>query len=544
MNFFLLQLTILAAVGYGFVEHNRSAEVLHRIAFGSCYNPNKGDAIWNLISSVEPNQLILLGDQIYADFHPVYKFKYLNGSDPFMIEREYRKFFELKGWNDLVKSLSHKWIAVYDDHDYGKDNGDKTYVFRQQGIDLFAKYNADHFTPDVMIPDSSSSNQMKQEKKNGVYSSHSFEFPLGSSGRSFKYKVILLDIRSNKDVKGTENGDFLGEQQWRWLEHELKKKNVIDYDLIIVGSGTQVLSDDKVVEESWGEFPKQRERLLSLLSLTKTRGTDVVIISGDIHCAEISQVRCSPSSPSSSGRKEEVSLVEFTSSGLSHTFAKIINWQEMKKQGLESSQIIMQTRSWAAELVSLLYHLLYPGLYREDKNGHVYQGLHFALLDIEESISSPSSSSSSSGVVTTSTSGGEHKYKLVFHIVDHEGKSIMWKELPLRSSRKKASVSVGVEVGKEEDEEEEKEPVSFQCEAIRGKLTPMRWLVFKANIAFFGVLLVVIPLLAILWFLFASVYYIFMGRELKRRDEVERNYQLNKDQHPVTTSHLNNKKRD
>jgi hypothetical protein len=65
---------------------------------------------------------------------------------------------------------------------------------------------------------------------------------------AFVYKVIMMDARSNKDKKQTSNGDFLGEEQWVWLEQELSSShhrifNGIEerVDLILLGSGIQVI---------------------------------------------------------------------------------------------------------------------------------------------------------------------------------------------------------------------------------------------------------------------------------------------------------------
>ena len=45
-----------------------------------------------------------------------------------------------------------------------------------------------------------------------VYSATRLNFTGGS------VLVILLDMRYHKDSYGTPDGDFLGSQQWRWLE--------------------------------------------------------------------------------------------------------------------------------------------------------------------------------------------------------------------------------------------------------------------------------------------------------------------------------------
>jgi phosphodiesterase/alkaline phosphatase D-like protein len=99
----------------------------------------------------------------------------------------------------------------------------------------------------------------------------------------------MLDARSNKDQKGRRNGDFLGIEQWLWLKNELIDS--LEYDFILIGSGIQVLRDDGIVEENWSEFPLARKKLLKLISIVNSY-TNIIILSGDIHQAEISRAHC------------------------------------------------------------------------------------------------------------------------------------------------------------------------------------------------------------------------------------------------------------
>lgn len=59
--------------------------------------------------------------------------------------------------------------------------------------------------------------------------------------------------------------------------------------------------------ENWGKFPAARSRLLNLI--TSSPVSNVFILSGDVHYAEISEVRCG-----------ERNLVEVTSSGMTHAW--------------------------------------------------------------------------------------------------------------------------------------------------------------------------------------------------------------------------------
>jgi len=150
---------------------------------------------------------------------------------------------------------------------------------------------------------------------------------------------LLIYCRSNKDKKGTSHGDFLGQEQWDWLTAELLYPNVDGRypDLVLLGSSILVLCDEKLVEETWDEFPDARRRLLKLIGLASLH-TTIVLISGDIHRSEIStatnrlvfslqdpvlaslHLDTSVMTALETAVSTPMQLVEFTSSGLSHTF--------------------------------------------------------------------------------------------------------------------------------------------------------------------------------------------------------------------------------
>ena len=415
---------------------------IHRIAFGSCSNPNVGDGIWHLIASFAPNQLILLGDQVYADYEPESQWKRSSGANAEQLEEEYRKFRLQKGFQKLLLSLTHQWVATIDDHDYGKNNGDKTYKYRNESIEIFQKYNSEHFDPFFESVDPVSG-KVSREKKSGVFSSHFFSFPSNISKRQINFAVVLLDARSNKDPKGTTDGDFLGEQQWRWLEQELFSKKMNEQDLILVGSGIQFLPDDKFVEENWGEFPQQRERLLSLLARVGRR-QNLLLLSGDIHSAEINQVRCYPSDDRSH-EPEEVRLVELTSSGLSHTFAQVTARWRMRLFGTflrSPAEIWVRSRVYVGRLFGLCYSWLYPAAFREEPAAHSYDQLHFALLDFRE---------------IHAHAGGEGDLAVVFSVVNYRGETVVQKTFPLRPPRPVRG-----------------EAADFRCLPVRGAVSPLR----------------------------------------------------------------------
>jgi alkaline phosphatase D len=183
-------------------------------------------------------------------------------------------------------------IGVWDDHDYGVNDGGKEYPKRKESQQVMLDF--------LDVPANS-----PLRTQEGAYSAHTY----GPKGQ--RVKVILLDGRyfrdplkkNGKDNVPDPSGDMLGEAQWRWLENQLTNS---DADVHIIGSGIQVLPEEHVYEK-WANFPTARKRLLDLLAKTKPKGA--LLLSGDRHMAEVSRV-------SVPGLGYD--LFDITSSGLTH----------------------------------------------------------------------------------------------------------------------------------------------------------------------------------------------------------------------------------
>jgi alkaline phosphatase D len=146
--------------------------------------------------------------------------------------------------------------------------------------------------------------------RRGVYQSYSIE------DDGLKIKLILLDTRYfrdpiivNPDKKAHSYylpdvaANFLGEEQWQWLEQELKQS---DADVHLFGSGVPLIPLPKY--EKWGNFPSERKRFIKLIEDIKPARP--IILSGDRHFAEFSKIEL---------KDLKTPLYEFTSSGLTHT---------------------------------------------------------------------------------------------------------------------------------------------------------------------------------------------------------------------------------
>jgi prolipoprotein diacylglyceryltransferase len=84
----------------------------------------------------------------------------------------------------------------------------------------------------------------------------------------------------------------------------------------------QVLPELKETGEVWNRFPNARKRLIN--TIYKHNISAPIILSGDIHMAEVSLAHCSPNTGDSSehSRKQlqPSQLLEVTSSGMTHAW--------------------------------------------------------------------------------------------------------------------------------------------------------------------------------------------------------------------------------
>lgn len=266
---------------------------VHRVAFGSCAKHWQPQPIWDAIIARNPDFFIFAGDNIYAD---------TDGKTAWLVNKG-----QLTGeWNRLADKPEFQraraampFLAIWDNHDYGSHAGGGEFPVKQESKECFLTFFGE--------PKDS-----PRWQRSGIYDSKI----IGPEGK--RLQVILLDTKFNRSafrkdpapkeerLKVGKVGGYLpdddpakthlGEEQWKWLEAELKRPA----DLRLLVSSIQVVPNQKGMDE-WGNFPLQRDRLLKAVSSTN----NTIVLSGNVHFAEVSH-------------DPESGVTEFTSSGFTH----------------------------------------------------------------------------------------------------------------------------------------------------------------------------------------------------------------------------------
>ncbi len=265
---------------------------LSRIAFGSCADQVKPQPIWDAILAYQPELFIFAGDNVYGDFHT---------EDAVHLKRAYALAERIPGYSKLRDTVPH--LAVWDDHDYGINDGGGDFPHKAVAKDLFLEF--------WKVPADDA-----RRTREGIYDSRI----IGPPG--MRVQIILLDLRwfrsplKASDQRGTAGKEryvpdpdpaktMLGPLQWRWLADELRRPA----EIRLIVSSTQVLAEAHGWER-WGNLPLERQKLLDTIRDSGAKG--VVLLSGDRHVGALYRETPPGLYP----------LYEVTSSGLNMVFWK------------------------------------------------------------------------------------------------------------------------------------------------------------------------------------------------------------------------------
>jgi alkaline phosphatase D len=252
------------------IAPRQSRAGVENIVFGSCIDQNKPQPIWKEILKIQPDLLVLIGDNVYA-----------SKPDEGTIASQYEKQNQNEDFKLIRANLDI--LAIWDDHDFGQNDGGSTNPRKYEARTAFVN----NF-PYVK--------KLLTSKSGAIYHSRYF----GKNPELLQ--LILLDTRfdrsdliSNKQnwlerilnpkrylPNYAQDARILSDEQWKWLDNELTK--AADFRILV--SSIQLIADDYQFEK-WGNFPNEKKRFYDLLIKKKIK--NLVVVSGDRHFSSIAK---------------------------------------------------------------------------------------------------------------------------------------------------------------------------------------------------------------------------------------------------------------
>ncbi len=256
-------------------NHERLSQIktLKRFVFGSCNNQNEPQPLWKEMAKQNPDFFIWGGDNVYVD-------KEVNRDLKLALSKQNA----VKDYQNFKSKFPI--IGTWDDHDFGGNNTNGHFAGKALAQKLFLDF--------LHEPENT-----RRRKQQGIYTS----YEIGKGNK--KAKFLLLDNRFFMDVD--PRASMLGDDQWKWLEHELKKSTA---KIHFIMSGLSILSPvHPLGDGAWPNYPTERDRLLELVDRLNVKG--VVFLTGDMHFSSIFRRR---------------GHLEFLSSGMTHRVPRILWW--------------------------------------------------------------------------------------------------------------------------------------------------------------------------------------------------------------------------
>lgn len=236
-----------------------------RLVFGSCAytnepaydrpgipygGPPEAMQIYNSMAKQQPDLTLWGGDYLYyreADYDSEWGLRY-----------RWKRERGIPEVQTLLRTGSH--VAIWDDHDFGPNDSNSSYVFKGTTFELFKRYwaNASYGLPETP----------------GTFGNFTFN----------DAEFFLIDNRTYRDSDKllADSKRKLGAAQMRWLKNALLASTA---PVKIIALGSQMTNNANTKAEGWDKFPTERADILKFLLEQKLDG--VLLLTGDRHFTEL-----------------------------------------------------------------------------------------------------------------------------------------------------------------------------------------------------------------------------------------------------------------
>lgn len=228
---------------------------LQRVALVSCLH-DKMESVqvqaWRQLALQKPTMILMIGDNVYADF---FDGKWVGSATEEILKVRYRETRErLEIFRSSTLPMVH---AIWDDHDFGKNDGGAEYPLRHKAKMLFDEY----FPRDPLL-------------KSG--------FGVGSA---FEIDGVLFVFADNRYYRQPGKTHW-GKSQTKWILNRIKSHK----GAVVLVQGDQFFGGYHRFESMQKANPQDLETLIQKLK-RQSPHKPVLLLSGDRHISEILKVQ-------------------------------------------------------------------------------------------------------------------------------------------------------------------------------------------------------------------------------------------------------------
>jgi len=246
--------------------------------------------IYSNILEKDPDFMIWLGDNVY--------FREPDGSKTGIYHR-YTHDRSLTELQPLLGSVHH--YAIWDDHDYGPNNSDRSFIQKDITLQAFKDFWA---------------NPSYGVRNNGGITTQ------------FRWSDVDFFLLDNRFFRSPQNRselytykEILGKKQLEWLIDALVSSEAT---FKVIAIGGQVLNSERVFE-NYINWDDEHKELMNLISANDIEG--IIFISGDRHFSEVSKMP----------RLDRYDLHDFTVSPLTSGYCDICKDEQNEYRIKEST---------------------------------------------------------------------------------------------------------------------------------------------------------------------------------------------------------------
>jgi phosphodiesterase/alkaline phosphatase D-like protein len=221
------------------------------------------DACWVNLINEKPDLVFIIGDSCYADTNAFLIDKQVTPVDIWKRNIETRKSIRFYLETELIPMIS-----LWDDHDYGKNNGGREFIHKNESKYIFESFFA-----------------QKVKTDNTVHPIATLEVGPGVSSciEILGQRFLLLDGRWFRSKSNEDNPDYFGQEIENWSVEKLNQSPMPTW----IMSGSQWFGGYRKKESFEYEHPNLFTKYLGRLKDTASK---VIFASGDVHFTELMQI--------------------------------------------------------------------------------------------------------------------------------------------------------------------------------------------------------------------------------------------------------------